>query len=82
MTRWMGRRPSLPDGLPCIDRSTASADVLYAFGHGHVGLAGSARTGRVIAELLTGQPTDMPLAPFAAQRFRRSVPAEVAEATS
>jgi D-amino-acid dehydrogenase len=82
MTRWMGRRPSPPDGLPCIGRSTASADVLYAFGHGHVGLAGSARTGRVIAELLTGQPTDMPLAPFAAQRFRRSVPAEVAEATS
>jgi D-amino-acid dehydrogenase len=82
VTRWMGCRPSLPDGLPCIGPSSASADVLYAFGHGHVGLAASARTGRVIAQLLSGQAPDMALTPFAAQRFGRSVPSRVAEATT
>jgi D-amino-acid dehydrogenase len=42
---WLGRRPSMPDGLPCIGPSAASADIVLAFGHGHVGLCGSARTG-------------------------------------
>ena len=42
--RWLGHRPSLPDGLPCIGASAASADVVLAFGHGHVGLCGSARS--------------------------------------
>jgi D-amino-acid dehydrogenase len=82
MTRWMGRRPSLPDGLPCIGPASASADVLHAFGHGHVGLAASARTGRVIAQLLSGEMPDMPLAPFAAQRFRHAARSRIAEATS
>jgi D-amino-acid dehydrogenase len=82
ITRWMGCRPSLPDGLPCIGPSSASADVVHAFGHGHVGLAASARTGRVIAQVLSGQAPDIALAPFAAQRFRRAVQSRVAEATA
>ncbi len=41
---WMGHRPSMPDGLPVIGMSAATDDVVYAFGHGHVGLAG--RRGR------------------------------------
>lgn len=68
---WMGRRPSMPDGLPVIGRSCASADVVYAFGHGHVGLVSSARTGRVVAQLIGGQEPEIPIAPFAPDRFRR-----------
>lgn len=66
---WMGRRPSTPDGLPCIGRAKASPDVIHAYGHGHVGLAGSARTGRVVAQLLTDQAPEINLAPYSPQRF-------------
>lgn len=67
---WMGRRPSTPDGLPCIGRANASPDVIHAYGHGHVGLAGSARTGRVVAQLLTNQTPEIDLAAYSPQRFQ------------
>ena len=60
---------SMPDGRPCIGHSRATRDVVYAFGHGHVGLVGSARTGRLVAQLLSGKPPEIPLAPFAPSRF-------------
>jgi D-amino-acid dehydrogenase len=69
ITVWMGRRPSTPDGLPCIGPARHSPDVIHAYGHGHVGLAGSARTGQLVAALLTGQPTAMDLSPYSPQRF-------------
>jgi D-amino-acid dehydrogenase len=68
-TRWMGRRPSLPDSKPVIGRATRYADTWYAFGHGHIGLCGSAPTGRIIADLVAGRPPTIDLAPFRANRF-------------
>jgi hypothetical protein len=55
---WFGHRPSMPDGRPCLGYSRASRDVVYAFGHGHVGLVSSARTGRVVAQLIGGRSRD------------------------
>ncbi|WGS17979.1 MULTISPECIES: FAD-binding oxidoreductase [unclassified Bradyrhizobium] len=66
---WFGHRPSMPDGRPCIGYARATRDVVYAFGHGHVGLVGSARTGRLVAQLLSGKQPEIPLAPFAPSRF-------------
>jgi D-amino-acid dehydrogenase len=66
---WFGHRPSMPDGRPCIGHARASRDILYAFGHGHVGLVGSARTGRLVAQLLSGKTPEIPLEPFAPTRF-------------
>jgi D-amino-acid dehydrogenase len=67
---WLGRRPSTPDGLPCIGYASATRDIVYAFGHGHVGLSGSARTGRIVAQLLSNATPQIPIAPFDARRFR------------
>ena len=67
---WLGHRPSLPDGLPCIGPSAASADIVLAFGHGHVGLCGSARTGRLAAQLLAGIEPEISIAPFDPGRFK------------
>ena len=53
LSLWMGHRPSLPDSLPCIGLATNSPDVIYAFGHGHVGMIGSPMTGKVVADLVT-----------------------------
>lgn len=67
--QWMGFRPSLPDSLPVIGPATASARVLYAFGHGHLGLTQSAATGRLIADLVAGRRPSIPLEPFRPDRF-------------
>lgn len=66
---WLGRRPSTPDGMPCIGYAAASRDIVHAFGHGHIGLGCSARTGRIVAQLLAGQAPEIDLAPFSPQRF-------------
>ncbi|GGJ10372.1 NAD(P)/FAD-dependent oxidoreductase [Neoroseomonas lacus] len=66
---WMGHRPSMPDGKPCLGPSRASADILHAFGHGHTGLVAAARTGRVVADLLTGQTPEIPIGAFNPRRF-------------
>jgi D-amino-acid dehydrogenase len=66
---WMGRRPSTPDGLPCIGPASGSADIVHAYGHGHVGLAASAMTGRLVADVVGGLPHTVDLAPYSPQRF-------------
>ena len=67
--QWMGFRPSLPDSLPAIGASRATPRVTYAFGHGHLGLTQSAGTARLVADLVTGLPPAIDLAPFSPQRF-------------
>ncbi|WP_137109466.1 FAD-binding oxidoreductase [Rhodobacter sp. SY28-1] len=67
--QWMGFRPSLPDSLPAIGRSKASPHVVYAFGHGHLGLTQSAGTARLVADLLTDARPPLNLTPFSPQRF-------------
>jgi D-amino-acid dehydrogenase len=66
---WMGHRPAMPDSLPVIGPSQASPDVIYAFGHGHVGMTAAPMTGRIVADLLSGRPAPIDIAPFAAARF-------------
>ncbi|HEX3536875.1 MAG TPA: FAD-binding oxidoreductase [Stellaceae bacterium] len=66
---WMGHRPSMPDSLPVIGPSRASPDVIYAFGHGHVGMTAAPMTGKIVAELIAGRPAPIDIAPFAARRF-------------
>jgi D-amino-acid dehydrogenase len=67
--RWMGRRPSLPDSRPVIGRSPRFANAVLAFGHAHVGLTSAAMTGRLVAQLLTGESPSIDLSPFAPDRF-------------
>src|SRR5690348_733605 len=69
ISMWMGHRPATPDSLPVIGRSKASPDVLYAFGHGHVGMTAAPMTGRIAADLVSGRPASIDIAPFAATRF-------------
>jgi glycine/D-amino acid oxidase-like deaminating enzyme len=66
---WMGHRPSLPDSLPVLGPSGATPDVIYAFGHGHVGMTSAPMTGKVVADLVTGRPPSIDIAPFSPRRF-------------
>jgi D-amino-acid dehydrogenase len=49
--------------------SRATPDVIYAFGHGHVGMTSAPMTGKVVADLVSGRPASIDIAPFAAGRF-------------
>ena len=66
---WMGHRPSTPDGLPCIGKATGCPDVVHAYGHGHIGLASGAMTGRLVADIVSGKHPTIPIAPFNPARF-------------
>ncbi len=68
-TEWMGHRPATPDSLPVIGPSPRHPHVLYAFGHGHVGLTQSATTGRLIADLVGGRTPVVDLTPYSIARF-------------
>jgi D-amino-acid dehydrogenase len=50
LRRWMGHRPSTPNGLPVIQRAKCCANIVYAFGHGHVGLAAAPATAQRVAD--------------------------------
>lgn len=66
---WMGHRPCLPDSLPVIGQAPKAENAWFGFGHGHVGMCGGSTTGREIANLISGRPTEVDLAPFSPTRF-------------
>ncbi|MBU6271099.1 MAG: FAD-binding oxidoreductase [Betaproteobacteria bacterium] len=69
-SRWMGERPSTPDGLPVLGRASGCADVLHAFGHGHVGMAAAPASAQFLADLLAGRAPALDPEPYRAARFR------------
>ncbi|MEC9246741.1 MAG: FAD-binding oxidoreductase, partial [Pseudomonadota bacterium] len=68
--RWMGNRPSTPDGIPSIGPSRLSPDIIYGFGHGHSGITMAPTTGRLIADLSGGGHPVIDPKPYGAERFR------------
>ncbi len=66
---WMGHRPCLPDSLPVVGPVKAWPGLWCAFGHGHLGLTGSAPTGAMLAAAMLGRRPNADLAPYAVERF-------------
>jgi len=68
MDMWAGLRPGTPDGLPILGRAVA-ANCWHATGHYRDGILLAPVTGRVMAQMLLGEPTDVALDGFAPARF-------------
>jgi len=68
-SEWLGFRPTLPDGLPVLASSRASARVIYAFGHQHLGVTLAGVTGRIVADRVAQRAPPLDLSPYAATRF-------------
>ena len=66
---WMGFRPSMPDSLPVIGLSAKGAEVIHAYGHGHIGLTLAPVTGAIVADLVAGRPPAVEMAPYRVGRF-------------
>lgn len=68
-TPWMGIRPCTPDMLPIIGPAPSQAHLWFAFGHAHQGFTLGPTTGRLLAEMMTGEAPFVDPKPFRAERF-------------
>jgi D-amino-acid dehydrogenase len=68
-SEWMGHRPAMPDTVPVIGPSAKRRGVLYATGHGHLGLTYAATTARLIGDLVAGVEPPIDLKPYRVSRF-------------
>ena len=66
---WMGRRPTLPDSLPIIGKSQQNSNVIYAFGHQHIGWTLGAVTGKIIDSLSRDQIPNIDISAYSPTRF-------------
>jgi D-amino-acid dehydrogenase len=66
---WIGARPCLPDMLPVIGKAPRHNGLWFDFGHQHHGLTLGPATGRLLAEMMTGETPFADVSPFAAERF-------------
>jgi len=68
---WAGLRPWLPDHLPAVGPSGVVEGLWVATGHEGAGVALGPVSGRMIAQLYTGEAPVVDPAPFAPDRFAR-----------
>lgn len=68
--QWMGMRPTTPDTLPVISQASQHFNVIYAFGHGHLGLTQSTATAQLVAEFVRGHSFSIALAKLSVKRFK------------
>ncbi|MEF3367782.1 FAD-dependent oxidoreductase [Methylocystis sp. 9N] len=66
---WRGARPCLPDMLPIVGPAPRHKGLWFDFGHAHHGLTLGPVTGRLIAEMMTGETPFIDPTPYSAARF-------------
>jgi len=72
---WAGLRPGSPNGLPYLGVLPGYRNLYIAAGHFRSGLQMSLGTGRLMRQLLLGQPTEIDLSPYSADpKVRNSDP--------
>jgi glycine/D-amino acid oxidase-like deaminating enzyme len=66
---WLGFRPTLPDFLPVLGPSLKNKNIIYAFGHHHLGWTLGAITGKVVSGIVAEENTNLNLVPYNSSRF-------------
>lgn len=66
---WYGFRPCSPDGLPYIGRSKKIKNLIIAGGHSMMGLSLGPATGKLVAELASGDSLSVKADAFDPERF-------------
>ena len=66
---WLGFRPTLPDSLPVIGPSKRNKNIIYAFGHQHIGWTLGAVTGKIINSICNERVPNINIEPFSPSRF-------------
>jgi len=79
MRLYWGFRPYCPEHLPVIGADPRIAGVFHAGGHEGAGIGLAPATGRLVAQLLTGEATTVDPTPYSPVRF---IPAGLSAATT
>ena len=66
---WLGFRPTLPDFLPILGPSLNNKNIVYAFGHHHLGWTLGAITGKIVSGIVAEEKTNLDLSPYSSSRF-------------
>ncbi len=66
---WNGFRPMVYDDMPIIDQSPLHKNLFIGLGHGMLGLTLATGTGKVISDLILGEPLDIDINPYSLLRF-------------
>ena len=66
---WLGSRPCFSDSRPVIGPAPGRPGLWLAVGHAHWGLTLGPATGRMIAEMMAGEPPFCDPSPYRAERF-------------
>lgn len=66
---WRGTRPTFPDSRPVIGSLDTGQNLWAAFGHQHIGLMTGPITGKLLAQSISGESTDIDLHPFRISRW-------------
>jgi len=66
---WHGLRPCSPDGLPYLGRTAFYDNLIIATGHAMMGLSLGPISGRIVANILTAQPTGFDLHLLSPDRY-------------
>jgi D-amino-acid dehydrogenase len=68
-TEWMGHRPATADSIPVIGEVPGLKGVFTGFGHQHIGLTGGPKTGRLLAQLISGQQPNVDMSVYSPARY-------------
>ena len=74
---WTGHRAATPDKLPIIGPSPLTDRIWLATGHEGLGITTSLGTGRLLADMLLGHPTEIPTEPYLPARFSEKLQTHV-----
>ena len=66
---WLGHRPAITDSLPMLGQVSSDQEIYTAFGHQHLGLTGGAKSGKILSDIITQNPTNLDLSPYRPDRF-------------
>jgi sarcosine oxidase subunit beta len=69
---WAGIEARMPDDIPVIGPSSTSENVFHGFGFSGHGFQLGPIVGAILAELIIGGQTNLPIAPFRIERFAAS----------
>lgn len=67
--RWMGHRPAPADSIPIIGEAPGLGGAFMGFGHHHIGLTGGPKTGRWLAQMISGSKPNVDVTVYSPARF-------------
>ncbi|MCE8512252.1 FAD-dependent oxidoreductase [Ruegeria pomeroyi] len=72
VTEWLGHRPAPADSIPVIGELPHLKGAFTGFGHHHVGLTGGPKTGRILAQLISGRQPNIDLSVYSPARYTKA----------